>query len=80
VDDWRPTLEELERRRAIARAMGGPERVLRLITERGKLLINSEGRLLWLTFPSAIRKEEEEFERAEELLTEDYLQPEEPLR
>jgi hypothetical protein len=51
-----------------------------LITERGKLLINSEGRLLWLTFPSAIRKEEEQFERAEELLTEDYLQPEEPLR
>lgn len=51
-----------------------------LITERGKLLINSEGRLLWLTFPSTIRKEEEQFERAEELLTEDYLQPEEPLR
>jgi acetyl-CoA carboxylase carboxyltransferase component len=37
VDDWRPTLEELERRRAIARAMGGPERVARLITQRGKL-------------------------------------------
>jgi len=37
VDDWRPTLEELERRRAIARAMGGPERVLRLMTQRGKL-------------------------------------------
>lgn len=51
-----------------------------LITERGKLLINSEGKLLWLAFPSAIRKEEERFQRAEELLTEDYLQPEEPLR
>jgi len=37
VDDWRPTLEELERRRAIARAMGGPERVERLMTQRGKL-------------------------------------------
>jgi acetyl-CoA carboxylase carboxyltransferase component len=37
MDEWRPTLEELERRRAIARAMGGPERVERLLTQRGKL-------------------------------------------
>jgi acetyl-CoA carboxylase carboxyltransferase component len=37
VDEWRPTLDELERRRAIARAMGGPERVERLMTQRGKL-------------------------------------------
>ena len=37
MDDWRPTLDELERRRAIARAMGGAERVERLMTQRGKL-------------------------------------------
>jgi acetyl-CoA carboxylase carboxyltransferase component len=37
VDDWKPTLQELARRRAIARAMGGPERVERLMTQRGKL-------------------------------------------
>jgi acetyl-CoA carboxylase carboxyltransferase component len=36
-DDWKPILEELERRRAISRAMGGPERVERLMTARGKL-------------------------------------------
>lgn len=51
-----------------------------LVTEHGKLLINSEGKLLWLTFPSTIRKEAEQFEKAEELITEDYLQPEEHLR
>jgi len=37
MDDWKPILDELERRRAIARAMGGPERVERLMTQRGKL-------------------------------------------
>jgi acetyl-CoA carboxylase carboxyltransferase component len=35
--DWKPVLDELERRRAIARAMGGAERVERLMTARGKL-------------------------------------------
>jgi acetyl-CoA carboxylase carboxyltransferase component len=35
--DWKPILEELERRRAAARAMGGPERIERLMTQRGKL-------------------------------------------
>jgi acetyl-CoA carboxylase carboxyltransferase component len=37
MSDWKPILEELERRRAAARAMGGPERVERLMTQRGKL-------------------------------------------
>jgi acetyl-CoA carboxylase carboxyltransferase component len=37
MDDWKPILDELERRRAIARAMGGAERVERLLTQRGKL-------------------------------------------
>src|SRR5262245_1596964 len=37
MDDWKPILDELERRRAIARAMGGAERVERLATRRGKL-------------------------------------------
>jgi acetyl-CoA carboxylase carboxyltransferase component len=36
-DDWQPILDELERRRAISRAMGGTERVERLMTARGKL-------------------------------------------
>ena len=35
--DWKPILAELERRRGIARGMGGPERVARLMTARGKL-------------------------------------------
>ena len=35
--NWQPILAELERRRAISRAMGGPERVERLMTARGKL-------------------------------------------
>jgi len=35
--DWKPHLDELERRRAAARAMGGPERLDRLMTQRGKL-------------------------------------------
>jgi len=37
MSDWKPILEELERRRAAGRAMGGPERVERLMTQRGKL-------------------------------------------
>ena len=37
MSDWDPILKELERRRAAARAMGGPERVERLMTQRGKL-------------------------------------------
>ncbi len=37
MSDWKPILEELERRRALARAMGGAERVERLMTQRGKL-------------------------------------------
>ena len=36
-EDWRPILAELERRRALSRAMGGPERIERLMTARGKL-------------------------------------------
>ncbi len=36
-EDWRPILAELERRRAFSRAMGGPERIERLMTARGKL-------------------------------------------
>jgi acetyl-CoA carboxylase carboxyltransferase component len=35
--DWKPILEELERRQGVATAMGGPERVERLMTKRGKL-------------------------------------------
>jgi len=35
--DWKPHLDELERRRAAARAMGGEERIERLMTQRGKL-------------------------------------------
>jgi len=37
MGDWKEVLEVLERRRAAARAMGGPERVERLMTRRGKL-------------------------------------------
>ena len=37
MGDWKEVLEVLERRRASARAMGGPERVERLMTQRGKL-------------------------------------------
>ncbi len=37
MSDWKEVLEVLERRRAAARAMGGPERVERLMTRRGKL-------------------------------------------
>ena len=36
-DDWKPILDELERRRGIARAMGGADRVERLMKGRGKL-------------------------------------------
>jgi len=35
--DWKPILDELERRRAAARSMGGPERIERLMTQRGKI-------------------------------------------
>ena len=35
--DWDPILAELERRREAAQAMGGAERVERLMTQRGKL-------------------------------------------
>ena len=35
--DWQPLLDELERRRGTATALGGAERVERLITGRGKL-------------------------------------------
>ena len=34
---WKPLLDELERRQTRARAMGGPERVARLLHGRGKL-------------------------------------------
>jgi methylmalonyl-CoA decarboxylase subunit alpha len=37
MSDWDPLLEELEARRRAARAMGGPERIERLMTGRGKL-------------------------------------------
>ena len=36
-NSWKVLLEQLESRRGAARAMGGPERVARLITARGKL-------------------------------------------
>lgn len=36
-EDWQPYLDELNRRRDAARAMGGAERVERLMTKRGKL-------------------------------------------
>lgn len=36
-EDWKPSLDELERRRGIARAMGGEERIERLMIGRGKL-------------------------------------------
>ncbi len=36
-EDWKPILDELERRRGIARGMGGADRVERLMTGRGKL-------------------------------------------
>lgn len=36
-DEWGPALAALARRRAAAAAMGGPERVDRLMTQRGKL-------------------------------------------
>ncbi len=35
--DWEPILEELRERRAASQAMGGPERVERLMTQRGKI-------------------------------------------
>lgn len=35
--DWQPLLDELERRRETADAMGGPDRIARLVTGRGKL-------------------------------------------
>jgi acetyl-CoA carboxylase carboxyltransferase component len=37
MSQWDPYLKELERRRAAARAMGGTERIGRLMTARGKL-------------------------------------------
>jgi acetyl-CoA carboxylase carboxyltransferase component len=37
VSDWDPHLEELARRKAASAAMGGPERIERLMTQRGKL-------------------------------------------
>ena len=37
MSDWKQVLEALERRRAAALAMGGAERVERLMTQRGKL-------------------------------------------
>jgi acetyl-CoA carboxylase carboxyltransferase component len=36
-NDWKPHLDELQRRRAAAREMGGAERIERLMTQRGKL-------------------------------------------
>lgn len=37
LNDWKPLLDELERRRDASRAMGGPERLERLVHGRGKL-------------------------------------------
>ncbi|MDG2306555.1 MAG: carboxyl transferase domain-containing protein [Candidatus Binatia bacterium] len=37
IKDWEPILQELAERRASSRAMGGPERIERLMTQRGKL-------------------------------------------
>jgi acetyl-CoA carboxylase carboxyltransferase component len=47
VSDWKPLLEELERRRAAARAMGGTERIERLMTRRGKLAARARLDLLF---------------------------------
>jgi acetyl-CoA carboxylase carboxyltransferase component len=52
--DWKPILEELERRRAAARAMGGPDRVERLMTARGKL--DARSRLGLLFDPGTFRE------------------------
>jgi acetyl-CoA carboxylase carboxyltransferase component len=45
--DWKDVLAVLERRRASARAMGGPDRVDRLMTQRGKLDARQRLRLLF---------------------------------
>jgi acetyl-CoA carboxylase carboxyltransferase component len=47
MSDWDPHLKELERRRAAARAMGGAERIERLMTRRGKLDARSRLDLLF---------------------------------
>lgn len=46
-DDWAPALAELGRRRAAAQAMGGAERVDRLMTQRGKLDARARLQLLF---------------------------------
>jgi acetyl-CoA carboxylase carboxyltransferase component len=46
-NDWKPHLDELERRRQAARAMGGAERIERLMTQRGKLDARSRLELLF---------------------------------
>jgi acetyl-CoA carboxylase carboxyltransferase component len=45
--DWKEVLEVLERRRAAARAMGGSQRVDRLMTQRGKLDVRTRLALLF---------------------------------
>jgi acetyl-CoA carboxylase carboxyltransferase component len=49
MSDWDPYLEELSRRRDASRAMGGSERVERLMTQRGKLDARSRLDLLFDT-------------------------------
>lgn len=49
MSDWKAALEELERRRSAARAMGGPERIERLMTQRGKLDARTRLELLFDT-------------------------------
>lgn len=46
-DDWQPWLTELARRRTDAQAMGGPERVQRLMHDRGKLSVRERIDLLF---------------------------------
>ncbi len=47
MSSWDPYLEELERRLRASRAMGGPERIERLMTQRGKLDARSRLSLLF---------------------------------
>lgn len=51
MSDWDPLLDELAARRRAARAMGGPERVERLMTARGKL--DARARLALLFDPGS---------------------------
>ncbi|MFQ5956486.1 MAG: hypothetical protein ACE5KK_01800 [Candidatus Brocadiales bacterium] len=51
-----------------------------LVTERGKLLINSEGKRFSISLPIPATEEQEKSGKVEETPTEEYLHPEEYLR